>query len=77
MKPKLMLAMTLPLMLLLQGCPSVAGRTAPLPVSRVDHTADILADPQFPAMAQAAPDLTKRVLRTITRLDTEAANHGH
>lgn len=62
------------LSLLSQGCATLAPT---LPTSRHDSTADIVADPQFPRAAAAAPDLMKRILHTITRLDTEAANHGH
>ncbi len=61
-------------LLLLAGC---ATARAPLPVTAQDNTAPILADPEFPAMARAAPNLTKQVLRTITRLETQLANAGH
>ena len=67
MMPKLLkiAAMTL----LLTGC---CGPR--LPVTAQDNTAAILADPEFPAMARAAPSLTKRVLRIITTLETDNAN---
>ena len=69
MTPKLLkiAAMTL----LLTGC-----CTPRLPVTAQDNTAAILADPEFPAMARAAPTLTKKVLRKITELETSAANRA-
>lgn len=65
-------ATMLPLtLLLLVGC---ASSPRPLPEHAQDNTAAIIADPEFPAMAKAAPNLTKRVLRTITDLETREAN---
>ncbi len=58
--------------LILAGCAGPAPR--PLPSKAEDSTAVIITDPEFPAMAAAAPNLTKRVLRRITELETEAAN---
>lgn len=46
-----------------------------LPTTPQDNTAALIKDPQFPAMARAAPELTRRMLETITRLETEKANH--
>ncbi len=59
---------------LLAGCQSPGH--GPLPVAAQDNSAAILANPEFPAMARAAPNLTKQVLRTITRLETQLANRG-
>lgn len=60
------------LTLFLVGCAGPGAR--PLPTKAEDSTASIIADPEFPAMAKAAPSLTKRVLRRITDLETREAN---
>ncbi len=75
MKKTLATTLLLMLLLLVTGC-STFARPAPLPVTAEDNTKAILEHPQFPAMARAAPELTKQVLRTITRLETEKANRA-
>jgi hypothetical protein len=61
-------------LLLMAGCASAPR--APLPVKALDHTAPLLAHPQFPTAAALAPDFVSTALTTITRLETELANAG-
>lgn len=74
MKTPRMLATLLLLMLLLSGCQSSAGLARSLPTTPEDNTAELIADPQFKAAAQAAPEWVKKALATITRLETEKAD---
>ena len=59
-------------MLLLAGCQS---HSTPLPVTAADNTARLIQRADFPLAARAAPDWCKDALRTITRLETDLANH--
>jgi len=61
---------------LVAGC-ALLGPRAALPISARDSTLPLLSHPQFPQAAKAAPDFVQAALDTITRLDREAADHGH
>lgn len=79
MKKKLKLGIlltTLSLILTLTGCQSSAS-SVPIPVSlSPSATVELMQDPQFPAMAQVAPDLTKKFIHRIHALELKLANAG-
>ncbi len=66
--------MLLLILLLASACSSVPR--APLPSTPEDNSKRLLARPDFRLAALAAPEWVKEALRTITRLETEKANHA-
>lgn len=70
-----MLATILLWTLLLQGCQHFA-KPVHLPTTPEDNSARLIARSDFRPAAQAAPEWVKDALRTITRLETEKANHS-